>query len=307
MRLAANHAIDREAVNQSETLGFSKITGSTIPRDFEYYWPAPLTAYDPKRARQLLAEAGHPNGFDAGEIACDGAYASLAEALSNYLAAVGIRAKLRPYERAAFFSNFREKKFRHLVQAASGAFGNAATRLDTFVAAAGIYTYGTYADIEGLMLEQAGEPDRKRREQTLHRVRRLHPRKGDVRADLRTLLSQRPGAAGGGVGAGADQPPRLLRAVRRPQAQGETQRGSRLTRSAGGCFSRNAATPSRKCVLARTRSPSSCSSLARARVRGDRRADLLLHRLHSGGPVRGDPLGRLEPQGISALGGDDAD
>jgi peptide/nickel transport system substrate-binding protein len=173
VRLAANLAIDREAINQAETLGFSKVTASIVPRDFEYYWPAPLYGYDPKRARQLLAEAGHPNGFDASEIACDIAYANVAEAISNYLGAIGIRAKVRPYERAAFFNNFRDKKHRHIIQAASGAFGNAATRLDAFVAAAGIYTYGTYPDVDGLIREQAGEHDRKRREQLLHRVQQL--------------------------------------------------------------------------------------------------------------------------------------
>jgi ABC-type transport system substrate-binding protein len=38
VRLAANHAIDRAAINEAETLGFSKITGSIIPQNFEFYW-----------------------------------------------------------------------------------------------------------------------------------------------------------------------------------------------------------------------------------------------------------------------------
>src|SRR5205814_372950 len=45
VRLAANLAIDREAINQAETLGLSKLTASIIPRSFEGYWPAPLYAY----------------------------------------------------------------------------------------------------------------------------------------------------------------------------------------------------------------------------------------------------------------------
>src|SRR5262249_27701506 len=36
VRLAVNHAIDRQAINQSLTLGFSRLTGSIIPRDFEF-------------------------------------------------------------------------------------------------------------------------------------------------------------------------------------------------------------------------------------------------------------------------------
>jgi peptide/nickel transport system substrate-binding protein len=52
----------------------------------------------------------------------------------NDLQSVGIRAALRPLERAAFFSGYGEKKFKNLIQGSSGAFGNAATRLEAFVA-----------------------------------------------------------------------------------------------------------------------------------------------------------------------------
>ena len=55
----------------------------------------------------------------------------------------------------------------------SGAFGNAATRLETFVASGGPYVYGSSADIDGLFREQAGELDRKRREATLQRIQQL--------------------------------------------------------------------------------------------------------------------------------------
>ena len=47
VRLAASLAIDRQAINQAETLGFSKITGSIIPHTFEGFWPPPAPAYDP--------------------------------------------------------------------------------------------------------------------------------------------------------------------------------------------------------------------------------------------------------------------
>ena len=72
-----------------------------IPQSFEGYWPAPLYPYDSQLARQLLAEAGYPNGFDAGMISVDMANASFAEAVAGYWGAVGIRATLRPQERAA--------------------------------------------------------------------------------------------------------------------------------------------------------------------------------------------------------------
>jgi peptide/nickel transport system substrate-binding protein len=173
VRLAANYAIDRSAINQAETLGFSKITGSIIPSTFDFYWQPPLHAYDPGKARQLLAEAGHPRGFDAGEYFCDIAYANLGEAVLNYLQAVGIRIKLRPLERAAFFKEYGEKSFRNIIQGASGAFGNTATRLEAFVATGGTYVYGSYPDIDGLFREQRVEFDRKKREGILHGIQQL--------------------------------------------------------------------------------------------------------------------------------------
>ncbi len=173
VRLAANYAIDRNAINQAETLGFSKITWSIIPSTFEFFWQPPAYPYDPAKAKQLLAEAGYRNGFDAGEYFCDVAYANLAEAVVNYLKAVGIRAKLRPLERAAFFKGYAEKKFKNIIQGASGAFGNAATRIEAFVVSGGTYVYGSYPDIDGLFREQAAELDQKKREAILHKIQQL--------------------------------------------------------------------------------------------------------------------------------------
>jgi peptide/nickel transport system substrate-binding protein len=173
VRLAINHAIDRPAINKAETLGFSKITGSIIPSSFEFFWQPPAPTYDPAKAKKLLAEAGYPNGFDAGEYYCDASYANLGEAVVNYLKAAGIKVQLRPLERAAFIAQNRDKKLKNIIQTASGAAGNAATRLDAFVAAGGTFTYGSYPDIEGLVREQAGENDKKRREATLQRIQQL--------------------------------------------------------------------------------------------------------------------------------------
>jgi len=173
VRLAAAQAVDRQTINQAETLGFSRINGSIIPSTFEFFWQPPATPYDPARAKQLLAEAGYPNGFDAGDYYCDVSYGNLAEGGINYLQAVGIRARLRPIERAAFFKEYAEKKLKNIIQGSSGAFGNAATRLEAFVVAGGTYSYGSYPDIDGLFQEQAAELDRKRREATLHRIQQL--------------------------------------------------------------------------------------------------------------------------------------
>ena len=173
VRLAANHAFDRHAINQAETLGFSRITGSIVPATFDFYWAPPAYSYNPAKAKQLLAEAGYPNGFDAGEYFSDAVFSSLAESIINYFKAVGIRAKLRPIERVAFFKGYGEKTYKNLIQGESGAFGNTATRIEAFVASSGAYVYGSYADIDGLFGEQANEMDPKRRTEILTRIQQL--------------------------------------------------------------------------------------------------------------------------------------
>jgi peptide/nickel transport system substrate-binding protein len=173
VRLAANLAVDRKAINQAITLGHSRLTGSLIPSTFDFYWQPPLYAFDPAQAKKLMAEAGFPNGFDAGDYYMDVSYANVQEIVANYLQQIGIKAKLKPVERAAYWSGYGDKKYRNLAYTASGAFGNAATRLASFVVKGGPYVYGSYPDIDALFSDQAGELDRKKREALLHKVQQL--------------------------------------------------------------------------------------------------------------------------------------
>jgi len=173
VRLAAKYAIDYNSINKALTLGHSHITGSVMPENFEFYKQMPAPEYNPDKARQLLAEAGYPNGFDAGFYTCDASYANLAEAVVNNLAAVGIRAKLRPLERAAFFKGYAEKKYKNIVQGASGAFGNVATRMQAFVVKDGLYSYGSYPEIDELFPLQAKEMNHAKRTEILHKMQDL--------------------------------------------------------------------------------------------------------------------------------------
>ena len=129
--------------------------------------------YDPAKAKKLLAEAGHGKGFDAGDYYCDGSYSNVAEAVINYLQEVGIRVKMRPLERAAFFSSYSQKKLKNLIQGASGAFGNAATRLEAFATKGGAYSYGNYPEIDELFDKQAAELDVAKRTELLYRAQQF--------------------------------------------------------------------------------------------------------------------------------------
>lgn len=173
VRRAAALALDLPAISQALTLGHAPITNSIIPRGYEFFWKPPATVYDPKQAKALLAAAGFPNGFDAGEYNCDSSYDNLAEVVVNYLAEVGIRAKLRPFERAAFYANYAEKKLRNIIQTGSGAFGNAATRLESWVVKGGAYVGGSYPDLDTMYAEQAMELDHGKRAAILQRMQQI--------------------------------------------------------------------------------------------------------------------------------------
>jgi len=173
VRLAANYAIDRQALSDAETLGASKPAGNHVPRTFEFALPLEPYPYNPARAKQLLAEAGYPNGFDAGELHQLPPYFSLGEAIVQYMQAVGIRLKMRPMERGAYIALIASKKAKGLCVCSTALYGNAASRISEIIPSDGAYAYGGYPDIDALYKQQAVEMDRKKREVMLHQIQRL--------------------------------------------------------------------------------------------------------------------------------------
>ena len=173
MRLAVNHALDRKAINETACLGFCPPTGVIVPRFMDFALRVEPPAYDPQKAKQLLAAAGYPNGLDAGDLVPIPPFFAVSEAAVNNLNAVGIRMKMRPTERATFYSNWQQKKLRGLFLTAVGNSGNAASRVAEFIYSKGGYAYGGYPDIDDLFLQQAGERDVKKREALLHRIQQL--------------------------------------------------------------------------------------------------------------------------------------
>jgi len=173
VRLAASLAIDRQALNEAETLGLSRPVGSIVPRDFDFALPFEAPVHDVKRARQLLAEAGYPNGFDGGELTPFPPYNAMGETIAGWIQEVGIRTRMRTMERGAFMTSWREKKLHGVVLAVTGVSGNAATRLESFVTKNGAFAYGALPEVDDLFRRQAKELDRKKREALLHQIQRI--------------------------------------------------------------------------------------------------------------------------------------
>jgi len=173
VRLAANLAVDKQAINEAERLGYSRLTGSIIPSGMEFALRLDPYPYDFAQAKRLLAEAGYPNGFDAGELTPLTPFTTMGETVATYLASAGIRTRVRNMERASFMEAWRSKKLGGVLVTVSAAPGSASARLESFVISSAPYASGGYPDIDDLFRQQSQERDRKKREGMLHQIQRL--------------------------------------------------------------------------------------------------------------------------------------
>src|SRR5262245_53266569 len=142
LRLAVNYALDRRAISEVGCLGFCPPAGVIVPRVMDFALQVEPMSYDPAKARQLLAEAGYPNGIDGGEFAAIPGFPTIAESVMNYLNAAGIRARRKQMERAACYADGQPKKLRGVFMTGSGNSGNAASRVEAFIQSTGPYAYG---------------------------------------------------------------------------------------------------------------------------------------------------------------------
>ena len=169
VRKAANMALDRDGINQVAYAGLGRTSNSIIPHVMDYYWQPPQTPYDPEGAKQLLAEAGYPDGFDGGDLNTS-SDDELAELIQANLRSVGITLTLRPTERAAYLQKVMEKKLTGLVLTGSGAPGNAASRLQQFVHSQGSLSYLQDDRLDAEVQKQAGTLDAATRKQQLDTI-----------------------------------------------------------------------------------------------------------------------------------------
>jgi peptide/nickel transport system substrate-binding protein/oligopeptide transport system substrate-binding protein len=96
VRQALNHAVDTRTVLDRLLAGRGRVAAGTIPGALDSLADdrAPY-AYDPARARQLLAAAGFASGIDVELwVGQDPTFGRVAQSVQGYLQAVGVRAKL---------------------------------------------------------------------------------------------------------------------------------------------------------------------------------------------------------------------
>jgi peptide/nickel transport system substrate-binding protein len=115
VRQAVNYAIDREALTKHVLKGYAYPMDAPVGPDQYGYSPeiGPKYTHDPAKAKQLLAQAGYPNGFEVDFLVPLGQYnkvKDVAEAIAGMLKAVGIRAKLRTQDQDSGFAAIQNGK-----------------------------------------------------------------------------------------------------------------------------------------------------------------------------------------------------
>jgi peptide/nickel transport system substrate-binding protein len=116
VRQAVNYAIDRDAIIQNVLEGYGvPLHGPFSPGWLGYDPDLKPYAHDPNKAKQLLTDAGYPNGFETDFNISSGVFLrdrEIAEAVANQFAQVGITVRLIPTERAKILSDWQTGVFK---------------------------------------------------------------------------------------------------------------------------------------------------------------------------------------------------
>src|ERR1700730_8358174 len=107
VRQAVSLAVDRDAMNEAESGGLGRVDGNWINDDVVYGTGWPKWPFDPGKAKQLLAEAGYPEGFEVDWITPLPDYFSRGERIVSMLRKIGIRGKLQVMERGVFLKRLQ--------------------------------------------------------------------------------------------------------------------------------------------------------------------------------------------------------
>ena len=131
VRQALEYAIDKKAV--ADTFGFDTWEAPIGPFSVNQFGSIPNfqgRTYDQKKAKQLLADAGYPNGFNTNLYARENVDRNVLLAFQSYLKAIGINAEIRPVTTSAY-QTLRERGWNGILMVNMGIVGSYAKMLQT--------------------------------------------------------------------------------------------------------------------------------------------------------------------------------
>lgn len=100
VRQAINYAINKEALAKVAFAGYASVVDGVVPQGVDFAHKTGPWPYDPAKARELLKEAGYPNGFESTLWSAynDGTSVKVVQFLQQQLAQVGIKTSVEVLE-----------------------------------------------------------------------------------------------------------------------------------------------------------------------------------------------------------------
>lgn len=174
VRRALNHAVDVEAIVGALLGGEGERLATFFVEGGLGFDPALAPyAYDPERARALLAEAGHGEGFATRLAYAGGDRAAVVEAIAGQLAEVGIRAELERVETATFNGTWTDPASAPLRFVTWRPLFDPYTLLNLLISDAGFLSRHANPAAQPLIEAAAAESDPGRRAETYRELARV--------------------------------------------------------------------------------------------------------------------------------------
>jgi peptide/nickel transport system substrate-binding protein len=182
VRQAISMAIDRETLAKQLIQGDSHVIDTPcFPTQFGCDVEAAVKyPYDPAKAKQLLAEAGYPNGFDTEVVSPNSNPAQLGPAVQNYLKAVGINLRIQQLQLGAAIQLVEAGKAPLYASSWGSNSINDASAFMPYFLGGGLEDYAHDADVQGLLKQAAASADPEQRRKAYSEAIHLATERADI-------------------------------------------------------------------------------------------------------------------------------
>jgi peptide/nickel transport system substrate-binding protein len=182
VRQAISMAIDRETLAKQLIQGDSHVIDTPcFPTQFGCDVSAAVKyPYDPAKAKQLLTEAGYPNGFDTEVVSPNSNPAQLGAAVQNYLKAIGINLRIQQLQIGAAIQLMEAGKAPLYASSWGSNSINDASAFMPYFLGGGLDDYARDADVQNLLKQAAASADPEQRRKAYSEAIHLATERADI-------------------------------------------------------------------------------------------------------------------------------
>jgi peptide/nickel transport system substrate-binding protein len=174
VRQALNYAVNKDAIVEHIAQGYgTPLQGQGLaPQYLGFNSRTKPYPYDPKKARQLLSDAGYPNGFSTTMWTTRGRYAldfETAQAVAGQLADVGIKVAVQALEWPVFIRDFVQKRLTPMFLTAWATYPDADQMFEAFHTG-GVYSYASLPPFDQMLERERASLDPNKRVDMLEQI-----------------------------------------------------------------------------------------------------------------------------------------